>query len=277
MASSDASTSSSNKQFVTTGATTLAVTDLRKGVIAQSDDQEEALLCSAFVDKLHTRGNSTNGRVLVGGAGGVITLWQQGFWEDQDERIVLDRSSGGGETLDVITKVPDEIGNLPGRKVAVGLGNGQIRFVRISGDNMGVGLVRHDEMEGVVAINFDVAGRMISSGGAVVKIWHEKVEDRDEEEEEEEEEDEEEEENDDDDNNDDEQDEQDEQVLKGKGINGIRKRKAADGVLKNSDDSDNESDDEEEEEEKPKRRRKRRRNKAVRPNSGPGVMAFKGL
>ena len=275
-------------------------------MIAQSEDQEEALLCSAFVDKLHTKGNSsgaTSGKVLVGGAGGVLTLWQQGLWDDQDERVVLDRSPGGGETLDVITKVPDEIGKLPGKKVAVGLGNGQIRFVRIGSASSSVGQVRHDEIEGVVAVDFDVSGRMISSGGAVVKIWHEKVEDRvyydedgdvdgdddddgydwendcyyadnnyeihyeDAEEEMEE---------DDGDGNGD-RNEQGERIGGANVLNGTRKRKVADGVVREGESSDNEDVDEQNEEEKPHRRRKRRRNKAARPNSGPGIMAFKGL
>lgn len=226
-------------------------------MLHRSEDQEEALLCSAFINSSNSNSNS-NGKVLVGGAGGVLTLWQNGFWEDQDERIVLDRSPGGGETLDVITKIPDEIGTLPGRKVAVGLGNGQIRFVRI-GDNKPVGLVRHDETEGVVAIGFDVAGRMISSGGSVVKIWHEKVEEEEEEEEEGKE-----------------NGEDEEQV---EGVNGATKRKAVNGIDSNgSDDDSEEEEEEEEEEEKPHRRRKRKRqNKAARRNPGPGIMAFKGL
>lgn len=64
--------------------------------------------------------------------------------------------------------------------VAVGLGDGRVKFVKL-GSNKVVGEVRHDEVESVASLGFDVGGRMISGGGQIIKVWHEKTEDEDEE------------------------------------------------------------------------------------------------
>ena len=167
---SDTSTSGFSKQWVTTGGTTLAVTDLRRGVMMRSEDQEEELISSAYIGGLPSSGSSRGEKVIVGGSSGVLTLWEKGAWDDQDERIYVDRGADGGETLETITVVPDDLGK--GKMVAVGVGNGLVKFVRI-GSNKVVSSVTHDETEGVVGVGFDVEGRMVSGGGPVVKVWRE--------------------------------------------------------------------------------------------------------
>ncbi|KAE8354891.1 WD repeat-containing protein jip5, partial [Aspergillus coremiiformis] len=170
---SDASTSGFSKQWVSTGGTTLAVTDLRRGVLVRSEDQEEELVSSVYVGGLPSTGTSRGEKVIVGGSGGVLTLWEKGAWDDQDERIYIQRDAGEGESLETLAVVPDELGR--GKMVAVGLGSGGIRFVRI-GPNKVASEVVHDETEGVIGLGFDVEGRMVSGGGQVVKVWHEAVE-----------------------------------------------------------------------------------------------------
>ena len=172
---SSESTSGLPKQWVSVGGTTLAVTDIRRGVMVRSEDQEEELLSSVIVTGLSRRGTSVGEKVLVGGGNGVLTLWERGVWDDQDERIVVDRAPGGGESLDALALLPENVG--PGGKFAVvGLGNGTLRFVKI-GANKVVSALKHDEMQAdaVVGLGFDVTGRMISGGGNMVKVWHEKV------------------------------------------------------------------------------------------------------
>ncbi|KAH7402828.1 heterokaryon incompatibility protein-domain-containing protein [Pyrenochaeta sp. MPI-SDFR-AT-0127] len=170
-----ASTSGFSKQWVTTGGSTLAVTDLRRGVMVRSEDQDEELLTSLIVTGLSTKGTNVGEKVVVGAGNGVLTLWERGVWDDQDERIVIDRSKGGGESLDTIALLPDGVG--PGGKiVAVGMGNGGVRFAKI-GPNKIIGELKHDELsqEGVIGLGFDVTGRMISGGGKTVKIWGEQT------------------------------------------------------------------------------------------------------
>ena len=169
----EASTSGFSKQWVTTGGTTLAITDLRRGVLVKSEDQEEELLSSVFISGLGKRGTSVGEKMVVGSTGGVLTLWERGVWDDQDERIIVDAGRGGGESLDVLSSVPEEVGR---GMVAVGLGDGRVKFVSI-GSNKVVGEVRHDEVEGILGLEFEVEGRMVSGGGQIVKVWQENDED----------------------------------------------------------------------------------------------------
>lgn len=173
------STSGYSKQWLTTGGTTLALTDLRRGVLVKSEDQEEILLSSLYVTGLAAKksSGSTGEKAVVGGGDGVMTLWEKGQWDDQDERIVVSREK---ETLDCMAHIPEGVGGF-GKKIAVGLGDGKVRFVRL-GMNKVVGEVQHDEVEGVVALDFDAEARMITGGGSIVKVWRETVEIEDEEE-----------------------------------------------------------------------------------------------
>jgi hypothetical protein len=244
------STSGFSKQWVTTGGSTLAVTDLRRGVLVRSEDQDEELLSSAIVTGLSTKGTNVGEKIVVGAGNGVITLWERGVWDDQDERIVVDRSKGGGESLDSITVVPDGVGP-GGNIIAVGMGNGLIRFAKI-GQNKVFAELKHDELsqEGVIGLGFDVTGRMISSGGRTIKVWGEKKNVAEEEEEEEEEEDEEEEE--------------------------VEETTANEKRDHESDDGDEEMAESSEEEEPKQKRKKRKKNKG-KQQKGNGITHFSGL
>jgi DNA-binding transcriptional regulator/RsmH inhibitor MraZ len=246
----EASTSGFSKQWVTTGGSTLAVTDLRRGVMVRSEDQEEELLSSIMVTGLSKKGTSVGEKVLVGGGNGVLTLWERGVWDDQDERITVDRSKGGGESLDVIALLPDGVGPR-GRIAAVGLGNGAVRFVKL-GANQVIDELKHDELmqEGVIGLGFDSTGRMISGGGRTVKVWGEKTwqdvaEDEEEEAEAEAEE---------------------------TPANGKREHES------NSDkDSDEEEEDSSEDDEPKQKKKKRRKGKGGKQAKGHGILQFSGL
>ena len=176
------STSGFSKQWVTTGGTTLAVTDLRRGVLVKSEDQEEELLSSVFVGGLPSKPGRSNGeKVLVGSSTGVLTLWERGVWDDQDERIIVDAGIGGGESLDTMIVMPEDMGD-KGKNVVVGVGDGTIRIVKLGVNKVFEEPLRHDEVEAVIALGFDVAGRLISGGGSIVKVWQEQMNLEDEEE-----------------------------------------------------------------------------------------------
>lgn len=243
----ETSTSGFSKQWVTTGGTTLAVTDLRRGVLVKSEDQEEELLCSVFVGGLPAKpGRSKGEKVLIGSSSGVLTLWERGVWDDQDERIIVDGAGkGGGESLDALAVIPEGVGD-GGKNVVVGVGDGTIRIVKL-GPNKVIGELKHDELEGVVGLGFDIGGRMISGGGHVLKVWQEEMAG-------------------DEDGADEEEDEDsDEDVA----VDG-RKRVASDS------DDDDDDDSSEEEDERRSRKKKRKGSKGKNKNVN-GVLGFKGL
>ncbi|KXT16327.1 hypothetical protein AC579_3783 [Pseudocercospora musae] len=237
---SASSTSGFSKQWITTGSTTLALTDLRRGVLAKSEDQEELLLSCLYVTGLPFKksSGSTGEKAVTGQGDGVISLWEKGQWDDQDERIIVSREK---ETLDCMAHIPDGIGG-PGKKIAVGLGDGKVRFVRL-GMNKVVGEVQHDEIEGVAALSFDVQGRMISGGGQTLKVWREAV-----------------------------AGEHDDDEEAG---GATSKRTADDDSDVDRDEGDDVEDSSEDEEKDRKRRKKRKRGKGP-PSSGP-AFNFSGL
>lgn len=128
------------------------MTDLRKGVLTQTEDLDEELLSSATV----------GGKMAVGGERGVVRIWKQGELDVGNERVVVDRC----ESLDVLSAVPEEFGEM----AVAGMGSGKIRLVDV-GKKKALAEMSHDEVEGVVGLGFDADGRMISGGGLVVKVW----------------------------------------------------------------------------------------------------------
>ena len=173
-----------------------------------------------------------------------MRLWQVGTWDDNEETITV----GKGASADVLAAVPEGMGKE--QMLAVGMDDGFVRLVGMGGKRPKViGEVRHDEVEGILGLGFEVGGKMCSGGGGIVKVWDETLAEMNGEEEEEEEE---------------------EEVA----VNGKRPRESdSEGGASEADDQNNS----EQEEEKPKKKKKRKRNKGKDENGGQHIMAFTGI
>ncbi|RKF58614.1 WD repeat-containing protein jip5 [Erysiphe neolycopersici] len=164
------SSSGFSKQWISTGGTTLAFTDLRKGVICKSENQEEELLTSIYVGGLPVKpGRSTGEKIILGDSSGFLTLWKKGFWEDQQERINVASRKADTCALESLALIPDDISD-GAKNIVVGTENGDISIVTL-GPNKIISTLNHDEIEGVVALDFDVEHRLISGGGTYIKVW----------------------------------------------------------------------------------------------------------
>ncbi|KAI4107013.1 MAG: hypothetical protein L6R37_001906 [Teloschistes peruensis] len=223
---SKTSTSGLSKQWVSTGGFTVAVVDVRKGVAYQSDDLGEEILCGTIIGD----------KPIAGGEKGALRIWDggmKGLTQGDERRIVVEK----GESLDVLCPLPEADGL--GETVAVGLGDGNIKFVQVGKKGGVIGTQRHHELEGVVAIGFEPGGRMISGGGDVVQVWERSDDDF---------------------------------VDGGAGeANGALNADSAE------DDEVNDSDDSSSEEEMRPKRKKRKRNKGKGRGGSNHIMSFKGM
>jgi len=202
----------------------------------KSEDQEEELLSSVFVSGVGRKGKSE--KLLVGTGSGVLTVWEKGMWEDQQGRVIVD--GVGKESVDALTLVPGGQG-----MVAVGMGDGRVKFVKVGGNQV-VGECRHDEVEGVVGLGFEVGGRMVSGGGGVVKVWQESAEYEDEDEAEGE-------------------------------LDGVGSKRGLEGSDEDEDDESGSSDEEEKARKKRRNRKKRKMGGEKGKHGGKAVMTFTGI
>lgn len=222
-----------SKQWATTGGGTIAIMDIRKGVLVTSEDQGEELLSSCVVD----------GKLVVGSEKGVLRIWQVGSWDDNEQTVAV---VGRGASADVLAAVGED------PMVAVGMDDGCIRFVDLGGKRSKVlreSEVRHDEVEGVLGLGYEVGGRMISGGGQTVKVWEDSygVDDGEVEETEHE------------------------------GL-GVTNGKRVNDFGSDEDESEKGEDESSEEEIRKKKRKKRKRNKGKSQNGGQQhVIAFKSM
>lgn len=232
---SETSTSGYSKQWFSTGGSTTAVTDIRKGVVFKSGDYEEELFSSTSIEFE---------RIVAGGERGALRIWEggvKGLKESKEKKLTVAR----GESLDVMCSVPTSVAQ--NDTVAIGLGDGTLSFAQTNHKRIGmVSRMRHDEVEGVMALGFDPDGRLISGGGNIIKVWEKNTEHF----------------SDDDDLS----ESEDEDSIKHNGtIHGTS------GENRNEESGDDSS-----EEERPKRK-KRKRNKGKDRTKNNHIMAFKGM
>ena len=160
-------------KFISLGQTTLAYWDSResnetdlsipdddvnsKRKVFLSDDQEDEILCGAFVDP-------ENGETLICGMGeGLLTVWRpkKNNLADQLTRIKVCK----GESIDcVISTLQDD------NCVWCGCSNGNVYKVDVKTGKV-VEIRKHSKLDEVSFMDLDYEYRLVSGGMGKVKIW----------------------------------------------------------------------------------------------------------
>jgi WD40 repeat protein len=162
--------------LMTGGSTTVAHIDVRKGVITQSEDQEDEVMsgCCAS-EKLSVFGMSE----------GVLTVWNNDYLVDQQQRIKF-----GNGSVDCLIAGEDD------NEVYAGGAEGIVKKFDVKASKIDKSTQWvHNEEDDVVMLDFDHQYRLVTASMDRLKLWKldEEVEPEEEEEEEKEEEEEEEE------------------------------------------------------------------------------------
>ena len=203
-------------------------------MLVKSEDQGEEILSSCIVDE----------KLVVGSEKGGLRIWQVGSWDDNEQTVA---GVGKGASADLLAAAGDK------SMVAVGMDDGCVRFVDVGRKRPKVlqeEEVRHDEVEGVLGLGFEVGGRMISGGGQVVQVWEDGRE----------------------------VDDEEHEGDKDEGL-GARNGKRVNGFGSDEDGSEEGGDESSEEEQRKRRKKKKRKRNKGGNQSGAQqhVMAFKGM
>ncbi|CAN6674971.1 hypothetical protein TRVA0_075S00364 [Trichomonascus vanleenenianus] len=138
--------------FLTSGSATVAHIDIRKGVLKESEDQEDELLCGCL---------ASDKRSAFGMTAGVVTVWDNNHIEDQMNRV---RVCDGTVDAVIAGEEDDEI-------YAAG-SDGLVRKINIAKakiDNKHV--YRHTKDDEVSMLEFDHEYRLVTANMDSLKLW----------------------------------------------------------------------------------------------------------
>lgn len=159
--------------YLTLGSTTLSHIDIRKGIITQSDDQEDELLSMTFSSDCQNE--NKNDTVLVSHGEGIVTIWKdsKNGYRDQLTRIKVNKTALIDAIVATMNQDDDEMaasvwcGDSDGLLHRVNYKKGKVVETRVhssaSGKNRDV-----DEV-GILDIDYDY--RLMSAGMDSLKIW----------------------------------------------------------------------------------------------------------
>lgn len=138
--------------FVTAGSTTVTHIDLRKGIVSQSEDQEDEILSGCIASEKYS---------AFGMSEGVVTVWNNNHLEDQQNRMRL--SDGSIDCL---------IAGEEDNEVFAGGADGIVRKLDIKGSRVDKQNVwTHGEEEEVSMLELDYDYRLVTGGLESLKIW----------------------------------------------------------------------------------------------------------
>lgn len=159
--------------YLTLGSTTLSHIDIRKGIITQSDDQEDELLSMCYsADCLNDNKNDT---VLVSHGEGIVTIWKnsKNNFADQLSRIKVNPHASIDAIVSSMSNQDDEIassvwcGDSEGYIYRVNHKQGKVVETRVHSTVRG----KHGAIDEVGMLDIDYDYRLISAGMDSLRIW----------------------------------------------------------------------------------------------------------
>lgn len=160
--------------YLTVGSTTLSHIDIRKGIVTQSDDQEDELLSMSFVPD-----DDRNDTVLVSHGGGIVTIWKNSKNKlmDQLSRIKVNKEA----SIDVMISAMDAGDDDMAASVWCGDSDGLVHRVNYKKGKV-VETRLHGTADEVGFLDIDYEYRLLTSGMDSMKLWLAEGDDEEEEE-----------------------------------------------------------------------------------------------
>lgn len=159
--------------YLTLGSTTLSHLDIRKGIITQSDDQEDELLSMCYAtDQINSNQNDT---VLVSHGEGIVTIWKnsKNSFRDQLSRIKINKNASIDAIMPTMNCDTDEMmnsiwcGDSEGLLHRVNYKQGKVVETRVHSSTSG----KYGAIDEVGILDIDYDYRLISAGMEGLKIW----------------------------------------------------------------------------------------------------------
>ncbi|ABN65087.2 predicted protein [Scheffersomyces stipitis CBS 6054] len=159
--------------YLTLGSTTLSHIDIRKGIITQSDNQDDELLSMCFAtDQINDGKNDT---VLVGHGEGIVTIWKnsKNRFMDQLTRIKVNKEASIDAIIPTMNCDDDEMaasvwcGDSEGLLHRVNYKKGKVVETRVHSSSRG----KYGAADEVGLLEIDYDYRLISAGMESLKIW----------------------------------------------------------------------------------------------------------
>lgn len=160
--------------YLTLGSTTLSHIDIRKGIITQSDDQEDELLAMSYTTDELSEGKGDT--VLVGHGEGLVTIWKNSKNKlmDQLSRIKINKQASIDAIIPTMNNDSEEMaqsvwcGDSDGLLHRINYKRGKIVETRVHSASW------KSDLDEVGILDIDYEYRLISAGMERLKIWSNK-------------------------------------------------------------------------------------------------------
>lgn len=159
--------------YLTLGSTTLSHIDIRKGIVTQSDDQEDELLAMCYPTDYAT--SMKNDTVLVAHGEGIITIWKQSNngLKDQISRVKVNKGVSVDAIIATMNNENEDMtnsvwcGDSEGILYRVNYKKGRVVETRVHSPV----ITKSDVADEVGILDIDYEYRLISAGMDGLKIW----------------------------------------------------------------------------------------------------------